>query len=95
MNHDDIESASLFLDKLTKEKIIEQLEGDPSPKGSCEFMTDVIYAVVAVGNRIQAPGITLALGRYHAGTWSAETAAADMFAIIEQSCKKYPTQHQC
>lgn len=89
MDNNYKETALMFLKKLTTENIIEQLEGDPSPKGSCEFMTDVIYAVVAIGNRVQAPGITLALGRYHAGTWSAKQAASDMFSIIEQSCKNY------
>lgn len=85
----DIEASARYLAGLTKNKIEEQFESDPSPKGNCEFITNILFAMFATGNHLHAPGVTLAYGRFCADTWGADITAADIHFLADISYREY------
>lgn len=79
----DPEMYAQFLSNLTEVKISHELEA--GSKISCILITDIIYAVITIGFALEAPGITLAYGRYHSGEWSTQEISKSIMAIVGAS----------
>jgi hypothetical protein len=93
ISNEAIERSAQYLRDLKKSHIIEQLEADPTPKGCCEFITNILFAMFATGNHLHSPGVTLAYGRYCSDTWGSDMASSEIHFLAERSYQEYRSRH--